>query len=129
MAGGSRENQGRLEVNYAGVWGVVCDDFFDLEDANVACRQLGFGGAEDFHYFSEFGSGNGIFWLDDLGCDGDEDSLQDCPNNGWGSHNCYAYSFFGEAVGLTCASMYVCCVYTVNVCMYEHTHEHICTHT
>jgi deleted-in-malignant-brain-tumors protein 1 len=99
LAAGSRANQGRLEVNYAGVWGVVCDDFFDLEDANVACRQLGFGGAEDYHYFSQFGAGTGVFWLDDLGCTGDEANLQDCPNLGWGNHNCFS----GEAIGLTCA--------------------------
>ena len=35
---------GRLEVFWADEWGTVCDDAFNLPDATVACRQLGFDG-------------------------------------------------------------------------------------
>ena len=34
-------NQGRIEVCSSNVWGTVCNDFFDVNDAIVACRQLG----------------------------------------------------------------------------------------
>ena len=37
--------QGRLELkDNAGNWGTVCDDFFDANDARVACNALGFTG-------------------------------------------------------------------------------------
>jgi len=34
---------GRLEVFFEGSWGSVCAFAFDALDADVACRQLGFG--------------------------------------------------------------------------------------
>ena len=68
LAGGNGY-EGRVEILHDGVWGTVCDDLWDADDARVVCRQLGLSG-DTPHQSAAFGSGSGPIWLDNVGCSG-----------------------------------------------------------
>ena len=81
--------EGRVEIFYLGQWGTICDDLWDIDDAAVVCRQLGFPAAESvFSATDRFPTGNGEIFLDNLECSGAEIRLIDCPHLGWGNNNC-----------------------------------------
>ena len=95
--------EGRLEIYYNGAWGTICDDYWTKDDADVACRALGFAASvEDYNRYrtAYFGPGTGDIVLDDLFCTGNESGLLECPLNPPrpGIHNCR----HSEDVGLRC---------------------------
>ena len=97
-ASGTLATEGRVEVYHNGAWGTVCDDFWDIVDANVVCRQLGYSGATSAPGVAFFGAGSGPIHYDNVLCSGSEARLADCPHNGIGNHNC----FHGEDAGVVC---------------------------
>ena len=94
------ETEGRLEICFNNTWGTICDDGWDIQDAKVACRQLGFFDAVRHTSYAFFGSGSGPIYLDNVACTGTETRLEDCSHNGVGIHDCSHY----EDAGVTCTS-------------------------
>lgn len=41
LVGGVNSYEGRVEIFINGTWGTVCQDHFHVEEAAVACKQLG----------------------------------------------------------------------------------------
>ncbi|XP_049340547.1 scavenger receptor cysteine-rich type 1 protein M130-like isoform X3 [Astyanax mexicanus] len=96
--GGSR-CAGTVEVLHRGQWGTVCDDYWDMRDAAVVCRELGCGEAIDAPRRARFGSGSGPIWVEYANCAGSESSLKNCRSYDWGRQRCN----HDEDAGAVCA--------------------------
>ena len=50
LAGGADQYEGRVEICFNETWGTICDGSWSTNDANVACRQLGFAATGNYNY-------------------------------------------------------------------------------
>ena len=100
LVGGSSAREGRVEVFHDGSWGTVCDDLWDMDDANVLCRSMGFGGAVAAIPGATYGEGTGDIFLDNVECTGREANIFDCPSSDIRQHNCGHH----EDAGAECVS-------------------------
>uniref|UniRef100_A0A3B1IDN3 SRCR domain-containing protein n=1 Tax=Astyanax mexicanus TaxID=7994 RepID=A0A3B1IDN3_ASTMX len=99
LVNGTGDCNGKVEIYQDGQWGTVCDDGWDINDAEVVCRQMGCGRAVSIHSSAHFGQGTGPILLDNVHCVGSERSITECRHNGFGRTNCH----HGEDAGVTCS--------------------------
>lgn len=88
LVNGSDRCSGRVEIFAERRWGTVCDDDWDMKDAQVVCRAMDCGAALEAPYNARFGQGGGEIWLDNVECFGNESGLLPCPRNTLGDNNC-----------------------------------------
>ena len=82
LVGGTTQYEGRVEVYRNGQWQTVCDDAWGISEAQVVCRQLGYGSAVSALGDAYFGQGSGAQWEVNWYCSGTESSLQSCRTRG-----------------------------------------------
>ena len=97
LVGGLTAAEGRVEVNYGGMWGTVCSDsYWGLNDAMVVCRMLGHSSVLAAHV--KYGHGSGNVWMSNLACAGSEQNISECLHPGWGETSCS----HSQDAGVTC---------------------------
>ncbi|KAM6915022.1 scavenger receptor cysteine-rich domain-containing protein DMBT1-like [Xenentodon cancila] len=100
LVNGTDRCSGRVEILHDGQWGTVCDDDWDIRDAQVVCRAMDCGTAQTSKLSAFFGQGQGDIWLDDVKCIGNETSLLHCRRPAFGENNCG----HGEDAGVICSA-------------------------
>ncbi|XP_060552053.1 scavenger receptor cysteine-rich type 1 protein M130-like, partial [Ruditapes philippinarum] len=79
LLNGTSNYTGRLEVEYKQHYGSVCDRDFDVDDAIVVCRSLGFNTMSvGFKNNAFYGKGKGDIFVSNLKCTGNESDISYC---------------------------------------------------
>ena len=98
LVGSSNQYEGRVEVYRCGEWQTICDDSWDIAEAEVVCRQLGYGYAILAIGSAAFGQGSGGQWDRVWSCNGNETSLDGCS-----SSNSSAFCTHSEDASVICS--------------------------
>jgi len=110
--------QGRIEILHNGTWGTICDHDWEYEDAQVACRSLGFSETVRAVTNAYYGRGTGRVWLDHVECTGTETSLTSCRHNSLGSVDSDCQDHSNDA-GVVCADGECDFVLSINIVMWS----------
>ncbi|XP_078382504.1 uncharacterized protein LOC144665192 isoform X1 [Oculina patagonica] len=98
---GSKPSTGRVEIFHNDQWGTICDHDWDINEANVVCKQLGFPKASRAHSGATHGPGSGPIWLGGVTCSGNESYIGACSHRGWENHDC----IHSQDASVTCSSV------------------------
>lgn len=111
LVNGSTAYEGIVEVYRYGEWGTICNDEWDLNDAEVVCREIGFGPAIDAKNEVFYGQSSTQACFSDFSCTGEETTIRECSFN-----KLEIISHLNEVAGVKCAAskginficMYIC---------------------
>ena len=78
---------GRVEVLYKGKWGKICRDEWDMNDAKVVCKQLGFESALAEFIGIDIKDENVSVVMSNVDCRGKESAWESCSHTD-GDDNC-----------------------------------------
>ena len=90
LRGSTSPNMGRVEVYYAGIWGSIYSSNWDIKDATVVCKQLGYttallAGSRLFCSVTE------PFFFRDFRCHGNESAIGRCARDFFDSTRSSSY--------------------------------------
>ena len=97
---GSSNGIGRVEVFYNKQWGTICRDGWDIQDTDVACRELGFKYSIKTLPRAQVPRGTGPIWFSKVSCKGNEGQFSDCILGGYEKSTCG----HNKDVGIECSS-------------------------
>ncbi len=83
LVGGPNAHEGHVEMYLLGHWVPACFRYWDLVDATIVCRQLGYQAAltiQNNPAQAFFGGETTYLWLQDLRCHGNESSIIQCSH-------------------------------------------------
>ena len=111
--------RGTVYHYYNSIWGILCDEGWDLQSATVVCNQLGLGSAKNYSTSVFQGFSVQDFLTTKTNCKGDEDFLKDCTNEFWKIGQTCSGQHVAEVV---CEGMYSDKNYNACACMSWHHH-------
>ena len=107
LVGGDSLLEGRVEIFLLGQWGTLCDYNWDIADAVVVCRQLGYPRAVEAPINAAFGAGSGPSWYSNVFCTGTERNLTECRKS---NHNFGSACSHSQDAGAVCSSKCSCTI-------------------
>jgi deleted-in-malignant-brain-tumors protein 1 len=99
---GEQKHTGKVEIQYQETWGLVCSGGWDIRDAHVICRMLGYKAAERAISPIE-GETTRRLLMYYVKCGGKEKSIAECYHYGWWKTDSYGYYCTNEYLaGVIC---------------------------
>ena len=105
LSGSTSEYAGRVEICIESTWTSLCDQSWDLRDAQVACRELGYSPYGAMPTNGCYTEGQLSFGITSLNCTGSEDCLLNCSHSNPVLYNCGSHN----DAGLICQGNEILC--------------------